>query len=229
MTTLAFKEYGEGLPLVLLHAFPLSGSMWEANAKFIAKEGFRVILPDLPGFGRSHSGSDGFSLEKIASDVDAFLEDLSIEQAVIGGLSMGGYITFNLLRLFPGRFLGTVLCDTTCAAEPAENIPNRNRLISLINENGAQALVDEMLPNLISDHTKRSDPDLVSRLTDDFLECDPSSAIAALEGFVERKDHTYLLPKIEVPALLIFGEHDKFTTAANARSMSGMIRNAKLS
>ncbi len=228
MSKLAYTEYGDGSPLVLLHAFPLSGKMWEENALFLANQGFRVILPDLPGFGKTPAASNSFSLEETAKDVDALLEDLGIDEAVIGGLSMGGYVTFNLLRLFPKRFVGAVFCDTTSASEPPENIPNRNNLIDLLKAKGSQALVDVMLPNLISEHTKQTDPDLVSRLTEDFLKCDPASAIATLKGFVERKDHNYLLSEIKIPTLLIFGEFDKLTTVENAKKISEKIPDATL-
>lgn len=228
MTTLSFKEIGEGNPIVLIHALPLSGKMWEKNARIFAEEGFRVILPDLPGFGKTPASSETLSLENAAKQVRQLLDELEIEKAIIGGLSMGGYVTFNLLRLHPDRFLGAIFCDTTSAAEPPENIENRDRLIKMISEIGSQALIDVMFPNLISEHTKENNQELVSKLKADFLECDPKAATAALRGFVKRKDHNYLLPEISVPTLLIFGEHDKITTIETGHKMAKAIPNAKL-
>ncbi|MEZ5346095.1 MAG: alpha/beta hydrolase [Pyrinomonadaceae bacterium] len=229
MSQLYFTETGHGIPLVLIHAFPLSGKIWEVNAKAISGKGFRVIMPDLPGFGNSASSEEVLSLESAAEQVNHLLTSLGIEKAFIGGLSMGGYVTFNFLRLYPERFLGAIFCDTTSSGEPAENIPNRYSLIDKLGKIGSQALVDVMLPNLISDQTKENNPELVNDLEEYFLRCDPTSAAAALRGFVERKDHDHMLSEINVPTLLIYGEYDKFTTVETAERIKNEIPNSTLS
>jgi 3-oxoadipate enol-lactonase len=164
----------------------------------------------------------------LAKDVAELLETLKIERAIIGGLSMGGYVAFNLYRLFPEKFAGLLLFDTNSAADSEEKRESRFDLIDEIEKSGAQALIEGMLPNLICDWTKENNADLVEKLKAMFAETNPQAAIAALRGMAERRDHTDLLKKINVPTLLIFGEHDKIINLEIAEKMKSEIPGAAL-
>jgi pimeloyl-ACP methyl ester carboxylesterase len=223
-----FQESGSGKPIVLLHAFPLSRKMWQPQIEALNAAGFQVILPDLRGFGENHNFADLNTMEDLAKDVAELLDNLKIERAIIGGLSMGGYVTFNLYRLFPQKFAGLLLFDTNSAADSEEKRESRFDLIDEIEKSGAQALIDGMLPNLICDWTKENNPDLVEKLKAMFAETNPQAAIAALRGMAERQDHTNLLKNINVPTLLIFGEHDKITNLEIAEKMKSEISGAAL-
>ncbi|MDQ3800683.1 MAG: alpha/beta hydrolase [Acidobacteriota bacterium] len=202
--------------------------MWQPQTDALAAAGFHVILPDLRGFGENHNFADINTMEDLAKDVAELLENLKIERAVIGGLSMGGYVTFNLYRLFPEKFAGIVLFDTNAAADSDEKRQSRFDLIDEIEKSGAQALIEGMLPNLISDRTKENNAELVEKLRSTFAAVNPQSAIAALRGMAERRDHTDLLKDIRVPTLLIFGEHDKITNPEIAEKMKSGIPGAAL-
>jgi 3-oxoadipate enol-lactonase len=224
----SFEDIGNGPPLVLLHAFPLSNKMWQAQAEKLSACGFRVILPNFPGFGENNASSPFYSLEQMAGELAELLEYLTIKKAVIGGLSMGGYVLFNLFRMAPEKFSALVLCDTTPSADTAEKKSARFELISKLEDQGAEALVQNILPNLISDFTKQNNPALVERLEGTFLRVNPDSAVNALRAMAERKDHSEILPRISVPTLLIFGEFDKVTNLENARKMNAEIRGSEL-
>ncbi len=226
---LAYDEFGIGEPVLLLHGFPLSGKMWAETAEAVSSEGYRVILPDLRGFGESRCGNEIFPIEEMANDVSQLLDFLKIEKSIIGGLSMGGYVTFNLFRIFPEKFRALILCDTNYTSEPKENLPARQSLVDQIEKHGAQALVDQMLPKAVSEYSKINNPKLISALTDEFLACDASSAAAAIRGITLRKDHTATLSKIDVPTILIFGQEDKITDVEGAEKMYNRIQGAKLS
>jgi pimeloyl-ACP methyl ester carboxylesterase len=223
-----FQESGSGKPIVLLHAFPLSRKMWQPQVEALGAAGFHVVLPDLRGFGENHNFADINSMEDLAKDISELLDNLEIERAIIGGLSMGGYVTFNFYRLFPEKFAGLLLFDTSAAADSEEKRESRFDLIDEIEKSGAQALIEGMLPNLICDWTKENNPDLVERLKTMFAETNPQAAIAALRGMAERQDHTHLLKDIKVPTLLIFGEHDKVTDMEIAEKMKSEIPDAAL-
>ncbi len=122
---LAFEEHGTGKPVVLLHAFLLTRKMWLPQVEAFKSKNYRLILPDLRGFGESHSFSDINSMEDMAKDVAELLEVLKVEQAIIGGLSMGGYVTFEMYRLFPEKFAALVLCDTSFYADTDEKRTSR--------------------------------------------------------------------------------------------------------
>ena len=223
-----FQESGSGKPVVLLHAFPLSRKMWQPQIEALSAAGFHVILPDLRGFGENHNFADINTMEDLAKDVCELMVNLKIERAIIGGLSMGGYVTFNFYRLFPEKFAGLLLFDTNSAADTEEKREARFDLIDEIEKSGAQALIDGMLPNLISDWTKENNPDLVAKLKAMFAETNPQAAIAALRGMAERQDHSNILKDINVPTLLIFGEHDKITNLEIGEKMHAKIPDAAL-
>ncbi|HEX9962019.1 MAG TPA: alpha/beta fold hydrolase [Pyrinomonadaceae bacterium] len=223
-----FQESGSGKSVVLLHAFPLSRKMWQPQIEALNAAGFHVLLPDLRGFGENHNFADINTMEDLAKDVAELLDTLKIERAIIGGLSMGGYVTFNLYRLFPEKFAGLLLFDTNSAADSEEKRESRFDLIDEIEKSGAQALIERMLPNLICDWTKENNGDLVEKLKAMFAETNPRAAIAALRGIAERRDHTNLLKSINVPALLIFGEHDNVTNLEIAEKMKSEIPGAAL-
>lgn len=223
-----FEEHGSGEPVVLIHAFPLSRKMWTPQIKAFAGENIRLILPDLPGFGDSTLPPDGMSLEEMARGVAGLIDELGIEKAVIGGLSMGGYVTFNLFRIRPDLFKAAVFCDTTSAADTEEKRSGRLATVEKIKDLGMQILIDEMLPNLIGEYTKANNGRLVSELKQMFADTDPRAAVAAMEATAERKDHTYLLPDIAVPTFFIVGDQDKLTDAGVAEKMHSQVTGSNI-
>lgn len=223
-----FEQHGEGFPVVLLHAFPLSRKMWSPQINPVTEAGFRLILPDLRGFGESNNFADINTMEDMANDIAELLEDLQIEQAVIGGLSMGGYVTFNLFRLRPEIFRGLILCDTNCAADTVENRQNRFKLIENIEETGSEALIENMLPKLYGEFTGKNNQNLVAELKRMFAEANQQAAIAALRGMAERADLCSLLPEIKIPAVFIFGAEDKLINVEIAENMHKKVSGSQL-
>jgi pimeloyl-ACP methyl ester carboxylesterase len=225
---IAFEEHGTGHPIVLIHAFPLSRRMWLEQIEPLTARGFRVILPDLFGFGETHVEPTATSLEDFARELNNLLDRLGIRKAIIGGLSMGGYVAFNFYRLFPEKIVALVLADTIAAADTEEKRAGRMALIEKIKEQGVGILIEEMLPNLVSEDTKARNPALIKRLEKEFSEVSPDGVIGALSAMAERKDHDYLLKDITVPAALIFGEHDGVTKLENGRRMTDEMPDAEL-
>lgn len=225
---IAFEEYGEGTPIVLLHAFPLSGKMWMPQVNALVEADCRVILPDFRGFGKTPVVSDKTTMEELANDIKELLDHLEIEKAIIGGLSMGGYVTLNLYRLHPEKFAAMILADTSSLADTEEKREGRFKLIEKTLSHGMQAIIEEMLPNLTSDYTKENNPELIKQLEKDFLETDFKGAMAALRGMAERLEHTKKLKEISVPTLLIFGREDKVTNLDGAKVLNDNIPNSKL-
>lgn len=225
---LRFEDIGTGKPVVLIHGFPLSGNMWNSQAKILAAKGFRVILPDLPGFGKDIDNSKRFTIEEMAAQILELIESLMIEKAIIGGLSMGGYVLFNLFRVAPEKFSAMILCDTTYLADTDDKRKGRFDLIAQIENRGTQALIEKMLPNLISDETKLNNPDLTAGLEKIFSKVNPAAAVNALQSMAERKDNSDIIEKIRVPTLLVFGEFDKITNLETADKMNELISDSEL-
>src|SRR4029450_10470334 len=131
--------------LVLIHGFPLSGRMWEPQHT-LTEQGWRVVIPHLRGFNEGQGGRSATSMDDFAGDVIDLLDSLHVEQAVIAGLSMGGYVTFALLRNAASYFHGLVLADTRPQADTPEGVQARQRMVTLVREKGPGAVAEDMLP-----------------------------------------------------------------------------------
>lgn len=225
---IAFEEHGNGKPIILLHAFPLSRQMWNQNIDSIVAANYRAITPDLRGFGGSSNFADINSMEAMAFDVAELMDSLKIEKAVIGGLSMGGYVAFNFYRLFPGRVSALIICDTNAAADSDDKRESRYEIIEKIEQQGSDVLIEDMLPNLVSDFTKVNNKKLITELEQMFADADRQALIAALRGMAERESHDEILKSIDVPTVLIFGETDSITDLDVARSMQNRIPGSAL-
>jgi pimeloyl-ACP methyl ester carboxylesterase len=149
------RDVGAGTPLVLLHAFPLSSAMWLAQREGLANR-FRIITPDLRGFGGSVLGDDEPSVDAMADDVARLFRSLGVRRAVVAGLSMGGYVAMALCRRHPDLVLGLVLAATRATADAEPVRENRLRQAERLDrEGGTQVLVEEVLPGLVGPTTYR--------------------------------------------------------------------------
>jgi 3-oxoadipate enol-lactonase len=217
-------------PLVLLHAFPLSAAMWEPQ--FDAFPGWRIIAPDIRGF----RGPDGPSveqpgeptMEELAMDIEHVLDALGVSKAVIGGLSMGGYLTFALLRRAPARFRGLVLADTKAPADTEEGKAGRRKMQALVDERGPSAVADDMLPKLLGETTRREQPALATRVRALIEANSPEAIKGAIGAMMTRPDATPLLSTIACPALILVGEEDGLTPPAASEEMQRGIRGSRL-
>lgn len=223
-----YLEAGAGWPVVLIHAFPLSGDMWRPQLEAVPK-GYRFIAPDLPGFrgpdAPLYRGPLPKTMDDYARHVARVLDALEIDRAIVGGLSMGGYVAFALFRLAPDRFSGLVLADTRAGADSDDGKAGRDRLEQLALDRGAAAVADDMLPKLLAteDATVASD---VRRL----IEANPSPGLAAALGAMKgRPDSTAQLARMSFPALVIAGEHDTITPVAEAERMQALLPRSMLS
>src|SRR5437867_96982 len=108
---LEYIDKGSGLPVVFIHGFPYNKSMWSSQIDALS-ERYRVIAPDLRGHGESAAPVGPYLMEVLAYDIKRLLDHLNIENAVICGFSMGGYVTFAFYRLYPDRVLALILADT---------------------------------------------------------------------------------------------------------------------
>ena len=222
--TIGYDEAGSGLPLALLHAFPLDRTMWKPQLASLS-DFARVIAPDLPGFGESPAAP--FSIEGVADTVAEFLAALNIPKAVVCGLSMGGYIALALSRRHADRLAGLVLADTRAGVDDSTTKANRTKSIALVTEKGTAALFATMLPKVFSDHTHAARPDVVERVKVIASRQSPASVAAALAALRDRPDATDWLSKIAVPTLVLVGEFDAITPLASA-TLAAQIRGSTL-
>jgi 3-oxoadipate enol-lactonase len=229
-TRLHYVDVGRGAPpLVLLHAFPLHLGMWDEQVVALTP-GRRIILPDLPGFGGTDPLPDpgGTTIDGFADLVAGLMRSLGAGPAVIGGLSMGGYVALALVRRHPETVAALVLANTRAAADTPEVIERRNAQQEQVTEEGTDRLIEAMLGNLLSDDTRTNRPDVVERTRALMHGCSSAGVIGALEAMKNRADSVPLLETIDVPALVVVGEHDGPSPPDVARAMADAIPNSRL-
>jgi 3-oxoadipate enol-lactonase len=225
--TLAYSDTGSGLPIVFLHAFPLNRTMWTTQEQALSSQ-FRVITVDLRGHGESDAPLWRYTLDQAADDVRALLDHLSIRQAVLVGLSMGGYILFAFYRKFADRVKGLVLADTRAQADTAEGKDGRFQMAQVAYKKGPTAIADLMIPKLLSPASISSNPDLV-RTVRAMIEGNQISGIAGdLMAMAERADSIPYLNQIACPTQIIVGELDQATPPSDAKLMADRIPGARL-
>jgi pimeloyl-ACP methyl ester carboxylesterase len=222
------REVGVGTPLVLLHAFPLSSAMWMAQREGL-QDSCRVLTPDLRGFGGSTLGDDAPDMDLMADDVAAAMDTAGVPRAVVGGLSMGGYVVMALLRRHPERVAGVVLADTKAGADADPARENRERVArALLDEGSSRVLVDDVLPGLLGATTTSTRPLVFGRVKGLVQAAPPAAAAWAQRAMAGRPDSTDTLAKADVPALVLVGDEDGLTPPDDAEALAESLPEGRL-
>ncbi len=225
--SLYYEDRGKGMPLLLLHGFPLSHEMWSQQIADLSSI-CRVIAPDFRGFGRSTSVKP-FTVDSLAADVHALLKSIGALPCVVAGLSMGGYVALAFARQFTADLKGLVLVDTRADGDSPQAKESRQKNIDLLREKGAKAIADTMIPRLLAPGADEGRPELARSLRK-MIESSPAKTIEhALIALRDRPDSSSLLPKIAVPTLVIVGDGDQITPVEIAEGMQRAIHGSKLS
>ncbi len=219
---------GAGTAVLFIPAFPFSSEMWGPQIDELGND-FRVITPDLKGFGASDAPDDRstYSMDAYADELAALLDEAGAAKVVVVGLSMGGYIAFSLWRRHKDRIAGLVLADTRAEADPPEGVEKRTGQQKLVGEEGPGALTDGLLGALLGPQTKDSKPEVVEKVRG-LMDQPAAGYIGALEAMKQRVDSTADLSSIDVPTLIIVGEDDALTPPNFSRSMHEQIAGSRL-
>jgi 3-oxoadipate enol-lactonase len=218
---------GQGMPILLVHGFPLEHSMWDAQIAGLSRR-WRVIAPDLPGFGGSQARGGVATMEQMADDLLALLDALEIsEPVVLCGLSMGGYIAFQFWRKHASRLRGLVLCDTRAAADAPEAAQARLKVAEQVLRAGVEGVVDAMMPKLFAPSSLEKHAEAIGVQRQKMLSAAPQGVAAALQGMAARPDVRGDLPRIALPTLVVVGQHDAIATVEEMRAMAQAIPGAK--
>jgi len=210
---LAVHTSGSGLPVVLLHGFPLDHTMWSGQDPLA--DAVRLIVPDQRGFGASGAAVPE-SIAQLADDVVALLDALHVvEPAVICGLSMGGYVAEHVAVRHPCRVRALVLVDTKLEADTPEARAARSKLAATVERVGQEAVAEAMIPNLLArSEAARANParPLIEEQLRRTIHATPVETItAALAALAARPDMVESMRAVAVPVLLVVGEEDAIT------------------
>ena len=225
-TTLYYEERGSGLPVVLMHGFPLDHRIWSAQLDELSGQ-YRVIVPDLRGFGRSKSNTP-FTMKSLAEDICALLRAINAIPCVLGGLSMGGYVALAFAKEYQNDLRGLMLIDTRAEADTAEGKAGRQKMIDLARTGGSKAVADQMMPKMLAQSTPTDQPAVAQQLRQIMEACPPLTIEHALAAMRDREDYTAFLPSIAGPTLIIVGQEDAITPPKMAEAMNQQIPRSKL-
>lgn len=218
--TIGYDDVGTGDVLVLVHGHPFDRTMWQPQ---LDQEGWRVIAPDLRGYGQSTVVPGTTPLSTFAEDIAALLDHLGIDRFVLGGLSMGGQVVLECQRLFGHRIRGLLLADTFAQAETPEGHRHRNAMADRLLNEGMSGYANEVLWKMVAAGSSAADTVLPMMLA-----APPEGAAAALRGRAERPDYTDLLGAITVPTLVVVGADDEFTPIPDAQYLHTRIPGSTL-
>jgi 3-oxoadipate enol-lactonase len=225
---ISYGDRGRGreMALLLVHGFPLDRRLWAAQVDTFANM-TRVITPDLRGHGRSQVVPGPFTMEQHADDLAALLDHLRVRRAVVVGLSMGGYVAFAFWRRHPERVRSLILADTRAEPDSAAARAGRDAAIAKVQQTGATAYADEMLPRLLAPDSL-ADGKIAGAARKMITEQPIAGIVGALGGLRDRADSQATLPTITVPTLVIAGDADVITPPADAQALAAAIPGARL-
>ena len=214
-----YDDTGGDRPLLLVHGHPFDRTMWRPQLGL----DYRVIAPDLRGYGESTVVPGKTAFDVFAADLAALLDHLDVDQVVLAGLSMGGQIALEFLRLYPTRVRALVLADTSPRAEAPEGVKYRTELADTLLRDGSADYIEQALPKMVvpgcaaEAHVRRL-------MTDAPIE----GSAAALRGRAERPDYVDLLAHAGLPTLVVVGDRDEYTPVAEAQFMHGLAKGSRL-
>lgn len=224
---LAYEERGEGLPLLLIHGFPLSGRIWQPQLEAL-KGDFRLIAPDLRGFGNSDAPEGPYSMDILADDMVGLLDHLGIERAVVCGMSMGGYVLLNMLDRHPHRVGGACFMVTRGGDDDAAGKERRVKLAREVLDKGAQVVSSAFASVLFSSQAGDGERELIAEVCRIMERTRPSGLAGALIAMAGRPDYSHRLAGFNLPSLVIGAEFDQAIPPGESRLMAESLPDARL-
>jgi pimeloyl-ACP methyl ester carboxylesterase len=205
--SLFYRDEGSGPPVVLVHGFAEDGTIWD---ELIARltPGYRLLIPDLPGSGRSQPHKGEVSIEMLAADLKTLLDHEDIDKCVIIGHSMGGYVTLAFAAHHPERLATFGLFHSTAYADSEDKIEARRKSIGFIRQHGAAPFIRQSIPHLFAAGTRQNRPQLIEDLIRRYEDFSPETLVQYYEAMIRRPDRVAVLRDFAGPILFIIGEHD---------------------
>lgn len=224
---LAVEVRGEGPAILFVHGYPLDRTIWRDQIDSL--EGYRRIAPDLRGMGQSDAPDLGYGMGIYAADLVALLDALGVNEVVLCGISMGGYVVFEFLRRWRHRVRALILMDTRAEADSTEGRRARDAAAASARDGGAGAVGGALLPKMLAPGSEERAPELVDRVRRMMAATPVAGMIGALAAMRDRHDSTGLLPTLaDLPTLVLVGEEDALTPPDAARRMATLIPAARL-
>ncbi len=226
MTGLTIHDTGEGPALLMLHAFPLEASMWDAQVAALSGR-YRCLRPDFWGSGSSPPPSAQETIDGYATAVLGALDERGVTDFAVCGSSMGGYMAFALLRAATERVRAVVLSGTRAAADSDAARAARMEMAAQVRAGGVEAIVETMTERLLCPRC-RAEVHIADPVRGRIRRCSADGVIAAIEAIAGRPDSTPMLGDIHAPTLVVCGTADVIVPIEESRAMAAAIPGARL-
>lgn len=214
--------------LLLIHGHPFNRSMWDPQVAAASAAGWRVVVPDLRGYGESTVVPGETPLSTFAADLSALLDRLGAGRVVVGGLSMGGQIAMEFCRQYPSRVRGLLLAATFPQPETPDGKIRRRAMADRLLREGMHGYATEVLDKMLAPASIAALPGVAAHVMAMMERSDPAGAAAALRGRAERPDYRPTLATFAGPSLVVVGSVDAFTTRADADAMHRLLSGSEL-
>jgi pimeloyl-ACP methyl ester carboxylesterase len=218
---LAYERRGRGMPLVLIHGYPLDHSIWDEVASQLEND-FDLIIPDVRGFGESDTVSTPYSMTDIASDLAGLLNSLGIEKVALAGHSMGGYVALAFAKSYPIRVSGLALVSSQAAGDAPDRKEGRYKTAADVDQKGVQIVADAMTDKLSADQRLRD------RIHPLMARQSVAGVTGALKAMAERDDLTKFIASFPDLLVLIHGDSDELIPVDRAREIKALLPSASL-
>ena len=195
--------------LLFLHGYLESLEIWNGFVQRFTHS-YKVVCMDLPGHGQSDTLGQVHEMGEMARIAAIVLDAEGIDEVVVFGHSMGGYVTMEFVHIFPERTRGYGLFHSTCFADNDEKRQNREREISLILCGKKQQIIRTNIPKAFAEENLEKMKESVAKAAQIASGSSDEGTIALLRGMMERSDHSELLKKPSPPPLIIWGEKDNY-------------------
>jgi 3-oxoadipate enol-lactonase len=222
---IGYTEKGRGVPLLFVHGFPLSRGAWQKQIDEF-RSPYRVIAPDLRGFGESQAGTGPVTMAQYADDLHAMLQQLATGPVVLIGHSMGGYVSFAFLRQYPKMVRGLVLVGTKAGKDAPEAAAGRRATAEKVQAKGVEVVIETMAPKMLA--PENQDRTMLEQVRGLMVSSKPAGVIGALLGMAERPDATGELARISVPTLVVTGADDVLIPATESEKLAQAIPGSQL-
>ena len=213
---LEYEEIGQGMPVLLVHGFPLDRTIWNPVAQDLKDEA-RLIMPDLRGYGASPDANEIHSMRLLAEDLLALIDRLKLEKVTLVGHSMAGYAALAFAHAYPNRLAGLGLVATQADPDTPERRQARLLTARETKRRGVKYIADGMPSKLTHD------PEIQKQLHEVIMKCRTAVLVNSLKGMAERSDANPWLEMISVPTVVIAGARDQLIPVERSQTMAQML------
>lgn len=203
MGEIYYKERGKGFPLILIHGFCETNEIWDSFAEKLSPD-FRVITPDLPGFGKSPLSNGRISIAGVAAELTSWLHKIEIRQCLAIGHSLGGYVTLSMISQEPNLIAGFGLFHSTAFPDSEEKKQNRNKVFEFVNKNGVAPFVETFVPGLFY----QKDNPSIEKVYSIASKTQKDTLLAYTLAMRDRPESTSILASYEGDSIFLAGRYD---------------------